>query len=361
MVSIEVPQSENPVTVKVIDNGARITGPMSFFLDPPILDDFQSKHELFSPAFVFLIEHQQSHRRVVFDLGIRKNLDDNPPAVLSYHKHFKIQTGEEVFDVLQDGGVDLESIEAVIWSHHHMDHTGNRSGFPPTTKLVVGPGFSETLFPAYPENTQAMVGQRDLDGRTVHQLDFERESAGLTIGGFRAIDYFKDGSFYLLEAPGHSIDHVMTLARTSLSPSRFLRLGADIGHHPSQWRPNKHTPLPKELDPSFFGPESKFNLRFNVCCGDHFASNGVNNKPFTRVKAGHPYDVDEAQRAVDKMALFDADENIMVIAAHDFTLLPILDYFPREANGWYEAGWKNKGQWEFLKELVGIVEGKAES
>ena len=83
-----------------------------------------------------------------------------------------------------------------------MDHTGNPTGFPSTTNLIVGPGFRETLFPAYPENPKAMISEKDLEGRTVHQLDFEKESNGLDIGGFRAIDYFEDGSFYLLEAPG---------------------------------------------------------------------------------------------------------------------------------------------------------------
>ncbi|KAF4981415.1 hypothetical protein FZEAL_2763 [Fusarium zealandicum] len=362
MASVNIPQSDNCVTVKVIDNGARITGPMSFFIDPPILDELQSKQKLFAPALVFLVEHQQSKRRVVFDLGIRKNPADYPPAVLAYHKAFEIQTGEEVFDILRDGGVDLDTIEAVIWSHHHLDHTGNPSGFPATTDLIVGPGFNETLLPTYPENPEAMVGQRDLDGRTVRQLDFETQSDGLAIGGFRAIDYFKDGSFYLLEAPGHSVDQVAGLVRTSASPSRFILLGADIGHHASQWRPSEQVPLPKELDPSPFGAESKFNIRLNVCCGElftkHVHSEGANNKPFARIKAGHPHDAEEAQRCVEKMPLFDSDENIMVIAAHDFTLLPILDYFPKEANGWYEAGWKTKSRWEFLKGLTGIVEAK---
>ncbi|CAG9954058.1 unnamed protein product [Clonostachys rosea f. rosea IK726] len=359
MVSINIPNGQTAVKVKVIDNGARITGPMAFFLDPPILVEAQRREKMHAPAFSFLVEHETLQRKVVFDLGIRANPEQYPPAVLKYHEAFSLVAGREVYDVLKDGGVDLNTIEAIIWSHHHMDHTGNPNGFPSTTDLIVGPGFKETLLPSYPENPKAMIGQRDYEGRNLRQLDFKEESKGLTIGGFPAIDYFEDGSFYLLQAPGHSIDHMAGLARTSTSPARFILMGADIGHHASQWRPSEHRPIPKELTPSPFGPESRFNLRLNVCPGELFTEHvhpqGRNDVPFTRVKAGHPYDAEQAQRDVEKMVSFDEDDRIMVIAAHDFTLLPMLDYFPKEANGWHDAGWKESSRWDFLKGLACLV------
>lgn len=89
-------------------------------------------------------------------------------------------------------------------SHHHIDHIGNPSGFLPTTDLVVGPGFRETELPGYPENPKAKILQADYDGRKLRQIDFDSESKGLKIGGFRAVDWFEDGSFYLLETTGVS-------------------------------------------------------------------------------------------------------------------------------------------------------------
>ncbi|CAG9953496.1 unnamed protein product [Clonostachys rosea f. rosea IK726] len=41
--SVDIPEGDKAVTVKVIDNGARITGPLSFFMDPPVLDNMQSR------------------------------------------------------------------------------------------------------------------------------------------------------------------------------------------------------------------------------------------------------------------------------------------------------------------------------
>lgn len=83
-----------------------------------------------------------------------------------------------------------------------MDHTGNPAGFPASTTLIVGPGFKETMLPGYPTDPSSHILEADYAGRDLRQLDFGEESHNLTIGGFRAIDFFDDGSFYLLESPG---------------------------------------------------------------------------------------------------------------------------------------------------------------
>lgn len=133
-------------------------------------------------------------------------------------------------------------------------------------------------------------------------------------------------------------------------------MGGDIGHHPSQWRPNQYTSLPAELIPSPFGLESTFNIRRDVCpCAvyiENIPGEPSPESPFTRIRAGHPYDVDMSRAALGSMEIFDADDDIMVIIAHDWTLLSVLDYWPKPANGWFEAGWKSKGRWEFLRDLI---------
>jgi hypothetical protein len=40
-----------------------------------------------------------------------------------------------------------------------------------------------------------------MEGQDLVKLEFDE---GLEIGGFRAVDFFGDGSFYLLQASGHS-------------------------------------------------------------------------------------------------------------------------------------------------------------
>lgn len=46
-------------------------------------------------------------------------------------------------------------------SHWHLDHSGDPSTFPPTTSLIVGPGFKEFLLPGYPENPEGLILEAD--------------------------------------------------------------------------------------------------------------------------------------------------------------------------------------------------------
>jgi hypothetical protein len=114
-----------------------------------------------------------------------------------------VNVEKDVAEQLRDSNVTLESINSIIWSHNHLDHTGDPSLFPKSTSLVVGPRFKsdKTTFPGYPKNPDALVVDDAFEGREVVELDF---STGLDIGGFPAIDFFGDGSFYILNAPGHS-------------------------------------------------------------------------------------------------------------------------------------------------------------
>lgn len=115
MASVDIPHGQSVVKVSVIDTGARIKGPLSFFMEPSLLDSV-SDH-LSGPAFAFLVEHSTSGRRILFDLGIRKNYEEYPPVVREYHKAFQWETGPEVFELLKDGGLDLNTIEAIIWRY----------------------------------------------------------------------------------------------------------------------------------------------------------------------------------------------------------------------------------------------------
>lgn len=87
-------------------------------------------------------------------------------------------------------------------SHFHWDHTGDSSTFPTSTELVVGPGFKKAFMPGYPSNPDAPIKESDYRGRNVREISFTDSS--LRLGRFRALDYFGDGSFYLLDAPGVS-------------------------------------------------------------------------------------------------------------------------------------------------------------
>ncbi len=56
--------------------------------------------------------------------------------------------------------------------------------------------------PGYPSNPDAPIRESDYKGRNVREISFA--DTNLKVGRFRALDYFGDGSFYLLDAPGVS-------------------------------------------------------------------------------------------------------------------------------------------------------------
>ena len=87
-------------------------------------------------------------------------------------------------------------------SHFHFDHTGDPSTFPASTDLIVGPGFKQAFVPGYPANPEAPILEQNYEGRNLREITFEE--GNLKIGKFRAMDYFGDGSFYLLDTPGVS-------------------------------------------------------------------------------------------------------------------------------------------------------------
>jgi hypothetical protein len=87
MASVNIPKGQMIVKVTVIDTGARITGPISFFMDPPLQEGIGAA----APAYVFLVEHENSGRRILFDLGIHKDFEEYAPVVKAYHKAFEFK------------------------------------------------------------------------------------------------------------------------------------------------------------------------------------------------------------------------------------------------------------------------------
>ena len=56
--------------------------------------------------------------------------------------------------------------------------------------------------PGYPAKADSSILESDYEGRAVIEIDFQ--DSGLRLGQFRAMDFFGDGSFYLLDSPGVS-------------------------------------------------------------------------------------------------------------------------------------------------------------
>ena len=251
-----------------------------------------------------------------------------------------------------DFNIRSSDVEAVIWSHNHFDHIGDVSQFPQTTELIVGPGVRTASWPGWPRREDAIVLDSDAENRVVREISFDGSS--LKIGGFNAFDFFGDGSFYLLDAPGHAIGHLCALARTTVNDdeSSFAFMGADACHHPGMLRPSEWLPLPSE---DIWHGALKYTKNSSGQCSNAVLQSLLTtlDKPFLTLTPGTMFsDYEAAMLTVRKIQELDAAENIFVLMAHDLSLQDKIPLFPEKLNSWRTAGLKAKTRWLFCDDFL---------
>ncbi|CAN8097745.1 unnamed protein product [Discula destructiva] len=340
--------------VSIIDSTMRLGGLDVSWLCKPAVKGFEKFPVL--PTWSFLVE-SPSGKKALFDLGVHKDLTKYVPSIQDNITQYgwDINAQEHVADIIKRYGVDPKEIDSVIWSHSHFDHIGDTSTFPSTTELVVGPGFKEFAMPGYPTKEDAPVTEADLGGREVREISFSQQD--LKAGAFPAYDFFGDGSFYLLDAPGHCLGHMAGLARTSKAgqgsaddADTFIMMGGDLTRHGGEVRPSQYLPLPEEL-PSELGGVSGAVLReWNVARGRRV------DQPF--LEPALFMDEKLSGQTIARTQVADADPNVWFVFAHDTALWDRVDLFPQQANAWKEKGWKEKTMWAFLRDFLPGLDDK---
>ncbi|KAJ7136030.1 beta-lactamase-like protein, partial [Mycena epipterygia] len=313
----------------------------------PVVPGYEN---LTCPVFAFLVENIATKQRVLFDLGPRKDLENAAPPIVQAVKAglMFLPVSKDIIEQLAEVGVDAGSISAVIWSHSHSDHIGDMSKFPSSTDLVFG---KNMVTETHESNPQSILLASDLAGRKLIPLDFDDN---LEIGGFKAHDFFGDGSFYVLDVPGHQAGHVCGLAR--VTPTSFVFLGGDACHHAGVFRPtsklHRHFPCPGELlaatrlsiSPTHFpAPDSEsVTSEFDLLS---------RTKPLLSIaKDGYFEDASSAETSIQKIGDFDANADVFVILGHDESLGPVIGPFPLLLDDWKVKGWKREATWAFLDE-----------
>lgn len=115
---LNAPHANNTVKISAIDTTLWLVGvSCDVMYDPPIKGFDRVKCGTWS----FLIEHP-SGRKLLYDLGCRKDWQNLPPALgipnLMENSILKtLDIEKNVADILADGGVKLNEIEGIIWSH----------------------------------------------------------------------------------------------------------------------------------------------------------------------------------------------------------------------------------------------------
>ncbi|KAF7356511.1 Metallo-beta-lactamase superfamily protein [Mycena venus] len=342
-----IPHSNATVDVRVFNvaNATLLNDAHTFIL--PVLPGHE---DAIFPMFAFLVEHKKSQKRLMFDLGIRKDPLNLAPSVASFFTSggVLLEQSKDITELLQDGGISLASIDEVIWSHVHFDHIGDMSKFPNSTGLVIG---SETDTTTYPEFPNATLQTSDFAGHKVTKIDFA--AANLTFSGMKAVDYFGDGSLYLLNTPGHLPGHLSALAR--VTPTSFIALGGDTFHHVGEARPRpqfqKNFPCPAHLleeaktsisTDYFWSPRSRDGA-FDMLSRSQqlFAVSDLPDSFYANPVT--------SQVSLEKLATFDADPDILVLIAHDISLRSSIPYYPAYLNDWKASNFKERTVWSFVE------------
>lgn len=103
------------VRVHAIDTTLKMYCKTAPFLTP-VIDGFE--HINF-PTYAFLIHNTKLNRKVLFDLGGRKDYWNYSPATLGLIRASSagMRMDKNIDDILLERGIALNSLEAVIWSH----------------------------------------------------------------------------------------------------------------------------------------------------------------------------------------------------------------------------------------------------
>ncbi|KLO12234.1 Metallo-hydrolase/oxidoreductase [Schizopora paradoxa] len=185
------------------------------------------------PSLAFLITHAQTGERLLFDLGIRKDINTLPPTAAqdaaSFIGNWSLEEAiENVPNALAKGGLKPGDISRICLSHCHFDHIGDPALYS-NARFIVGERTREILENGYPKDPKSeFASDLSPESRTEY-LRFSGEKC-VRMGPFeRALDLYGDGSLYVVDTPGHLPGHVSLLARTS-ADGAWLLLAGDLAH-----------------------------------------------------------------------------------------------------------------------------------
>ncbi|CAM1506336.1 Fc.00g059770.m01.CDS01 [Cosmosporella sp. VM-42] len=267
-------------------------------------DKDMHKARQLSPDFSFLISHP-SGGHILFDLGMRKDFDGNPTVIRADHDYISPIVPKDAIDLLSQGHIQPSQISAVVFSHLHFDHVGDPVKFSHST-FITGPGSRKATTPGFPKNAKSPFLSAIIDHDKYRELSFESD-IWVPIGPFeRAYDYFGDGSFYLLDAPGHMPGHLGALAQTG--EDEWVFMGGDCCHHRALLvgaRPVSVTVGPNGT-PSF------------------------HKDPPTAIST------------IEKVRILERGGNVFVALAHDAMLEGKMPVYPASLKGWKESAWKRE-------------------
>ncbi|KAJ5932832.1 hypothetical protein N7516_007321 [Penicillium verrucosum] len=180
----------------------------------------------------FLIRHKSQDRELLWDLGMSSNPDDFPPVIANGPI---LETGVKApfesleAQIMRRSGIAADQLDTIILSHAHFDHCRPaRKAFPNAT-VFFGPGTAEYCSPGHLADPSSFWDGRYFDPDRATERWKTLEGPWVPFGPFdRAMDFFGDGCFWVIQAPGHMPGNLCACAR--LETGEWVLLGSDCCH-----------------------------------------------------------------------------------------------------------------------------------
>ncbi|KAK7050823.1 hypothetical protein VNI00_004934 [Paramarasmius palmivorus] len=237
-------------------------GIIEFKLDM-LLDNAQPGSKLDAPSLSFLVQHSTNDKKMLVDLGLRQDYENYTPIDALTCKNWNVRVPQDVVDSLHKGGSEPSQID---------------------TTFLVGAD-AQTLFqPGYPADPNSAFASDLFPGDRTIFLDAQSKE-WRKVGPFeRTLDFYGDGSLFIVDAPGHLPGHINVLVRTS-PDGGWVLLAGDSAHH------------------------------WNVITGESHVAHDVPGSPFP---GGCPnVDSEAAEVHLSCIRKFLEEEGTKVIIAHD--------------------------------------------
>lgn len=116
--SLPTPSSNQPyIEVSALEAGT-IDLPLWLF----VAGESKLPQSNICPSLSFLLRHSESKAQLVFDLGLRRDVQSYPPSVLKLIAQWMpVNIPQNVAESLSKGGVEPGDVETVVLSHLHFD------------------------------------------------------------------------------------------------------------------------------------------------------------------------------------------------------------------------------------------------
>ncbi|KAL6248802.1 hypothetical protein RBB50_003865 [Rhinocladiella similis] len=189
----------------------------------------------------FYITHPPTNTKMWFDLGVSHDLTMYPPRIQRVqHKVFNTEAAERSpAEDIESLGEDPKDVKYIIVSHGHWDHIFPAKSYHPNAKLFCGKGSFEYSTPCWPTEADSTFDGRVWDPK-ISELPIEEFSSPSEapdkwqpLGPYKnALDFFGDGSFWVIDAPGHCLGNIAALARmkNKAGETKWAFLGGDCFH-----------------------------------------------------------------------------------------------------------------------------------